>query len=183
VVQLGPRLAWLTDIHLNFVSAARAAQMCDEVLAAEPDAVLLGGDIGEATDLVRWLDFLDARLPVPIYFVLGNHDFYHGRFAQVHHDVAECVAQAEHLVWLERSEAVELTERCCLVGHGGWGDARLGDYDHTRMRISDFMVIGDLMRLDHDTRRERLNALGDEAAEHLRRVLPPASSATPRCCC
>jgi len=46
------RLGWLTDIHLNFVSLAKREEfyltLCDQKL----DALLLGGDIGEADSVL-----------------------------------------------------------------------------------------------------------------------------------
>ena len=72
------RLAWLTDLHLNFVTPGHVDRLCRAVREAGADAVLLGGDIGEAPDVVEHLEGLDARLGLPIYFVLGNHDFYRG---------------------------------------------------------------------------------------------------------
>ena len=48
--------AWLTDIHLNFVWDRKIAgafetehgHLIEEVLATDPDALLVGGDIAEA---------------------------------------------------------------------------------------------------------------------------------------
>jgi len=69
------RLAWLTDLHLNFVTPGHVDRLCRAVRDAGADAVLLGGDVGEAPDVVEHLEGLDARLGLPLYFVLGNHDF------------------------------------------------------------------------------------------------------------
>ncbi len=53
------RAVWLTDIHLNFLcDRDRAAfddehrLFVDEVLAAIPDAILIGGDIAEGPELL-----------------------------------------------------------------------------------------------------------------------------------
>ena len=43
------RLAWVTDIHLNFLRPPAAKAFYEQICAGEPDAVLVGGDIGEAT--------------------------------------------------------------------------------------------------------------------------------------
>src|SRR4051794_3131170 len=47
------RLAWLTDVHLNFVPRDRIDALCRDIAAAGADAVLLGGDIAEAPDVVE----------------------------------------------------------------------------------------------------------------------------------
>ena len=104
------RLAWLTDLHLNFVTPGRVDRLCRAVRDAGADAVLLGGDIGEAPDVVGHLEGLDARLGLPLYFVLGNHDFYRGPSpASAPRSAALCAAARLH--WLPDAGVVALTPR------------------------------------------------------------------------
>ncbi|MFO0866970.1 MAG: hypothetical protein U0744_20400 [Gemmataceae bacterium] len=49
------RLAWLTDIHLNFVDRPGVETLLRELRDACPDAVLIGGDIAEADSVFRFL--------------------------------------------------------------------------------------------------------------------------------
>jgi predicted MPP superfamily phosphohydrolase len=72
------RLAWLTDIHLNFVSPGDVVVLVQQVHENCPEAVIVGGDIGEADSFGGFLRRLVELLELPIYFVLGNHDYYHG---------------------------------------------------------------------------------------------------------
>lgn len=44
------RLAWLTDIHLNFVDAAALPPFLESI-AQRADAVAISGDIGESQDV------------------------------------------------------------------------------------------------------------------------------------
>jgi hypothetical protein len=81
------------------------------------------------------------------------------------------------LHWLEtESIPVRLTVDTCLVGHGCWGDARLGDFAGTRVHLNDFVQIRDLAGRPWDALGQRLGELGDEAAAHLRAVLPAAAA-------
>src|SRR5688500_5440486 len=77
------RVAWLTDIHLNFLRPPEREHFLARVADARPDAVLLSGDIGEAHDVVAFLRQIALAWPFPIYFVLGNHDFYFGSIDDV----------------------------------------------------------------------------------------------------
>jgi hypothetical protein len=63
-----------------------------------------------------------------------------------------------------------------LVGHEGWGDARLGNFAGSQVFLPDFITIKDLAGVYHDRRllRQRLEALGDESADYFARVLPEA---------
>jgi predicted MPP superfamily phosphohydrolase len=49
----------------------------------EADCFAITGDIGEARSIERYLRLLESSLQRPIYFVLGNHDFYHGSIVLV----------------------------------------------------------------------------------------------------
>ena len=55
------RLAWLTDLHLNFVTPRHVERLCRSVIDTGADAVLLSGDIGEAHDLESQLETLDRK--------------------------------------------------------------------------------------------------------------------------
>ena len=70
------RVVWLTDIHLNFIGHDRIEAFCRDICAVRPNAILISGDIGEAANVDGYLQRLEASLQMPIYFVLGNHDYY-----------------------------------------------------------------------------------------------------------
>lgn len=169
------RLAWLTDLHLNFADPQGIGALCRSVLAEGADAVFLTGDIAEAPDVVGHLEGLDARLGLPLYFVLGNHDFYRGSITEGRTAVADLCARSPRLCWLPRAGVVGLTPETGLVGHDGWADGRLGDFaGSSDLLLNDFRFIAELTGLDKGSRLERLHVLGDEAAAHLRAVLPDA---------
>lgn len=167
------RLAWATDIHLNFVQPQEAVALCRRVRESGVEALLLGGDIAEAPTLAEWLALLDRELGLPVYFVLGNHDFYRGAIEDVRKTAAS-LSQRSRLRWLGSVRHVPLTSKTGLIGHDGWADARLGDYENSTVVLSDFTLISDLRGLDRGALRRRLGELGDEAADHFRRALPEA---------
>jgi predicted phosphohydrolase len=169
------RLAWLTDIHLNFAEPRAIDSLFRDVLDHEVDAVLIGGDIGEAPDVEEYLGQLHDRLGLPIYFVLGNHDYYRGSVAGVRARIRELCARTPNLHWLPDSGVVELSPATALVGHDGWADGRLGSYEWSDVFLNDYWLIEDLSAMSPAERLERLHALGDEAAAHLRAVLPDAA--------
>jgi hypothetical protein len=121
----------------------------------------------------------------PCYFVLGNHDYYRGSIADTRFYVAQLVGEVKNLVYLNLTGVVELTPHTALVGHDGWGDARLGDFDGSNVILNDFLLIDELRcwredrTLDKPALRQVLEALGDEAAKHLTAVLPVAAEKYP----
>ncbi len=168
------RVVWLTDIHLNFLSDLRIAAFLAEVAAARPDAVLIGGDIGEAHNVCDYLGLLRASLSAPIYFVLGNHDFYHGSVRATRERVAQFCEEHSGLHYLTVESFHKLSPHVGIVGHDGWADGRLGDYSRSLVRMLDWKLIDELQPHDRQTRWEVLKGLADEAAAHLRCTLPAA---------
>jgi 3',5'-cyclic AMP phosphodiesterase CpdA len=168
------RLVWVTDIHLNFVSVTEVEEFCHRIASERPDAVLVGGDIAEAPDVADYLRLLANRIERPVYFVLGNHDFYFGSIANVRSSAAELTRQSEWLRYLPSCGVVELTENSCLIGHDAWGDGLIGDYAGSRVMLNDYLLIEELTGLDQETRLRKLNALGAEAADYLGSLLPDA---------
>jgi Icc protein len=168
------RLAWATDIHLNFLSPSQLEDFTWKVASAEPDAVLLTGDIAEAPTVEDYLLGFADQIKRPVYFVLGNHDFYRGSIASVREQMTALSRRHAWLRWLNDAGIVELTPGTALVGHDGWADGRLGNGMATPVLLNDFFHIEELTGLATDERFRRLAALGDEAAAHFRRVLPEA---------
>src|SRR5262249_33147056 len=142
--------------------------------ALPADAFLLTGDVGEAHDVEAHLKALDDALGRPVYFVLGNHDFYRGSIAGVQAAVRGLCRARPNLHWMPRPGAGPLTPTTALVGQGGWGDGRCGDYWGSDVELNDWALIREFVGLDRRTRLARLHWQGDEAADHFRTVVPEA---------
>jgi Icc protein len=168
------RIVWLTDLHLNFLSDAQVGEFFEHVAADLPDALLVGGDIGESPTICDYLERMHSAISAPIYFVLGNHDYYFGSIVETRQRVAQFCAQRPRLHYLTCEDVVPLTAHVALVGHDGWADGRLGDYPRSLVVMNDHKLIAELSPLDKQARWDVLQALGDEAASHFRRVLPLA---------
>jgi predicted phosphohydrolase len=168
------KLAWLTDLHLNFLEDDRIASFCADLATTKADAFAITGDIAHARNLIVCLEQLAEVLPRPIYFVLGNHDFYHGSIPEIRSRVeAACIA-SRNLHWMPRSGVIPLTTQTCLVGHDGWADGCLGNYERSDVELNDFHLIRELTGLNRAERLKKIQDLGDEAAAHLCSVLPDA---------
>ena len=172
------RIAWLTDIHLNFLLAEQVREFLLSVARLRADAVLVSGDIAEAYNICDYLEMMRELVGAPIYFVLGNHDYYHGSIAEVRQQVTQLCAERPGLTFLTAAGAVPLTPHVTLVGHDGWADARAGNFDRSLVQMMDYRLIADLTGLDKPSRRQMLEQLGDEAAAHIRQVLPDALART-----
>jgi Icc protein len=164
-------LAWLTDIHLNFLEPPPVAAFLDRVRATTAAAVLLTGDISYARDVAHRLEQMDEAIGRPIYFVLGNHDYYGGSIQTVREEVRRLCRERPNLHYLTGAEPIELAPGVGLVGHDGWADARLGDYERSYVMMNDYKLIAELADMTKADRWSVLNALGDRAADELRPAL------------
>lgn len=179
------RLAWMTDVHLNFLEPARRHEFLESV-QQQADAFVISGDIAESPSIYGILGEIDHVLRKPVYFVLGNHDFYRGAIGTIRGEVTDVAERLEWLTYLTATGVVELTQQTALVGHDGWADARLGDFDGSDVILNDYVTIRDLFKwrdefdLDKPVLQEILNELGDEAARHFERVLQQAVAKYPR---
>jgi 3',5'-cyclic-AMP phosphodiesterase len=185
------RLAWLTDLHLNFVAQEQIPQLAAEIQKANPSALLIGGDLGEASSWDSYLDELDRLLELPIYFVLGNHDYYGSSLHQVRERARQITESSDRLSWLPASGIHSLDSRTALVGHGGWGDARAGAFQQSKVLLNDYFLITELRHaaaipegiktwwgepsaILNRGLESQLQELGEETARHFREVVPKA---------
>ena len=179
------RLAWATEIHLDHATESARRRFC-EAVNERADTLVITGDIAESHILGTSLRMLAELTGLPVYFVLGNHDFYRGSVAATRRIVGYVVNDTPGLVYLSQAGVVELTPRTALVGHDGWGDGRLGNLDGSEEILNDFLLIDelrcwrDMHTLDKPALRRALAALGDEAAAYLKSVLIPAAEKHPR---
>ena len=158
------RATWLTDIHLNFLRPHALAQFYARVKAEAPDALLVTGDIAEADSVGKFLVEL-AEL-APVYFVLGNHDYYRSTIRVVRDEVQRASPRA---TWLPAHEAMQISDGVVMLGVDGWGDARCGDLA-SRVQLSDWNRIEDFRRYKEDVpgRIALLQRLGNNEARSLR---------------
>ncbi len=168
------RIVWATDIHLNFLRPRKRADFFESIRSEHSDAVFISGDIAEAPCLQELLREMQQAIDVPLYFVLGNHDFYHGSIETVRREIqAWCLTQSG-LHYLSALGPIELTPKTVLVGHDGWGDGRFGNYEQSPVRLTDQELIRDFQGLNRDAVLAKLHALGEESATYLRAVLSEA---------
>jgi 3',5'-cyclic AMP phosphodiesterase CpdA len=179
------RVAWLTDLHLEFVESPGIEALAGRVREARVDAALIGGDTAHAADVVEHLERLGMLLRIPIFFVLGNHDYYGSSIAAVRAKVNDFVNRTRNLTWLTAVGRVSLTAETALIGDDGWGDCGFGDALGTPVVLNDFLLIDELRVADpvelveqRAGSRERLLAalrqLGEESAAHLHDALTQA---------
>ncbi|MFA6409727.1 MAG: metallophosphoesterase [Gammaproteobacteria bacterium] len=139
-------LAWLTDIHLNFLEGAERLNFYKKIIKTHCDAVLITGDIAEAPSLVAILSEMADQISKPIYFVLGNHDYYRGQIDEVRKTLTRLTKIHTQLFWLPASSMQQLDKETILLGQDSWADGQLGDYKNSTVSLYDSVLIADLFQ-------------------------------------
>ncbi|MCK4608808.1 MAG: metallophosphoesterase [Gammaproteobacteria bacterium] len=135
---------WLTDIHLNVLSKDERIAFYQQVIKTKSDAILITGDIADATSLNPVLTEMANTLKKPIYFVLGNHDYYHSEIKKVEVEIKKLCGKNSLLHWLSIEHQISFNNNTLLLGQDGWADGRCGDYQNSRIILNDRRLIYDL---------------------------------------
>jgi predicted MPP superfamily phosphohydrolase len=168
------RLVWSTDLHFDASDRTQYRLLFDLVNAHEPDAVLIGGDISNGASSLIHLTNLSKKIDKPFYFVLGNHDFYYGSITVIRNEAKKLSSEIPSLHYLTCNGIIPLSEQTALIGHDGWSDAKAGDYFNSDVMLNDYYFIEELKRLNQEERFQKLNELGEEAANYLKQNLVKA---------
>ena len=162
------RLAWLTDIHLEVLSDSDFDTFMGTIRAENPTGLFISGDIATAPTISNYLKRMLTALDMPIYFVLGNHDFYGSDFDAVHAEIRTLHNTHDKLIWMPEAGIVELNANTALVGHGGWSDGEYGDFMASSIMLNDHIQITSLITTDKAERFRKVQALGRKFAESLK---------------
>lgn len=119
----------------------------------------------------------------PIYFVLGNHDYYRGEINKVQEEITTLTQIYPQLFWLPASGIQILNNSIILLGQDGWADGRFGDYQNSWVVLNDSRMIVDLYQakmLGKSKLLEKMQQLADKDAVQLQNVLAQAVVKSPK---
>ena len=166
------KLVWMTDIHLEFITAPYFVHIMKQVRETQAEGLIITGDISNAYQLITDLKNLSDSVDFPIYFVLGNHDYYSGSFSRVTNRVRRLTRSVKNLKWLTVEDAIELTPTTCIIGHDGWYDGGYGNYSDSGVVLRDFSHINDLVGKDKYARLRKFEEKAIAAVRYLERQIP-----------
>ena len=119
----------------------------------------------------------------PIYFILGNHDYYRGTIKEVRETLTALSKTHDQLFWLPATGIQSLPHDTILLGQDGWADGRLGDYQNSRISLNDSRMIADLFQekiLGRFQLVEKMQQLADVDAFALQNDLAQAIEQHPK---
>lgn len=161
------KFIWVTDPHFDHVAASDRDDFLASLRDQQADGIFLTGDIAEGDEVAVMLRRLAAEAGLPVYFVLGNHDFYGKTIAATRRDVVAVTREDQRLDYLTDGQPIRLGESVYLIGDDGWGDGTVGDYEASPIRLRDFAMIDDFVQMPPERWRDQIAQLGRESAERL----------------
>lgn len=164
------KICWLSDLHLDRAEPDARDALLKQLQHEDFDRAIITGDIATAEFLAEELERLaDACGNKPLYFTLGNHDFYGSSLSQTYANVNKLCAKVPNLHHLQDSGIVELNRTTALVGHHGWPDARAGWGRDTIIKSPDHSNIEDFQKLSDPQCFTKMESLGRQSTDHIRK--------------
>lgn len=181
--ELKMKLLWLTDIHLNFLDETQRLFFYQDIVKIKNDGLIISGDIAEASSVAMIMQEMSKQINKPVYFVLGNHDYYGGDINQVRAQMRKLMQTEPLLHWLPGCGVMYLERDIALIGQDGWADGRLGDYHNSSVVLNDSRMIADLFQrkiLGKYNLLKKMQQLADEDANQLKKDLEDAIRQCPK---
>ena len=116
----------LTDLHLNFLKKEELLKFYNDLNQFDCDGIFITGDTSTGSQLIKHISALAKNVNKTIYFVLGNHDFYHSSFKETEKNICKLTDFHSNLKYLTKKKVIQLTTKTALIGHAGWHDGRWG---------------------------------------------------------
>ena len=133
-----------SDLHLDHVTPTERAEFIERVkrVCSDPNTVLLlTGDLTQNKTLYEHIDLVSQACAGRVLYVLGNHDFWGGSFADANTTLRPHGRPDGHAVFLDLVERINLEDDLCVVGDSGWYDGRNGEQGNPRFIMNDWFYI------------------------------------------
>lgn len=167
-------LYWMTDLHLDAMPAEKWQNFFRMLANESFEALLIGGDVFNGINSLKVIKEIESLIERPLYFVLGNHDFYYGSIEKIRKLAKALAFKTRNLYYLTYTSPIALTSDVALVGHDGWSDAQTGNFLASTIVLNDYLFIDELKNIKGRDLQEKLKELGAEAAQRAQKALSEA---------
>jgi len=179
------KIVMCSDLHINFIrqkddwekrDEQYIKHFCSKIIAENPLCIVITGDTSEYPTLDLDLKLIQKYTNnIPIYFILGNHDFYHGSIAKTKQKARDITLLSNNkIVWLEENGIIKLTDKSCLIGADGFYDVYAGLAEYSTLNMSDFHLIEDFRFKHHLNRISLCRQLAQQSADIIERMVEEA---------
>jgi predicted phosphohydrolase len=150
---------WLSDLHLEFHQQSDIQKFILSLRYYDASAIFITGDTNISTDIVSSIKEIRYGSDLPVYFICGNHDFYHSSISSIRADLAEI--DDTFIFYMHNLPFLKISEKTAIIGYDGWYDGELGDYANSDVRLNDFNYIKELTNLTKEQLLIQMRYLSD----------------------
>lgn len=159
------RIGWCTDIHLDVLERYEIRDFARSIAKKEYDLVLLTGDISTFDNLKQDLAEMDPFMNCPVFFTLGNHDYYGTSLDFAGEEVKNW--EFKNMLHLPSQGPIELVGfNTHLVGVDNLYDGGSGN-PRAEMSLMDFAVIWDFVAKSWKDRKQTMKDFAYESNMHM----------------
>lgn len=134
------KLLHVTDLHLDYSTKFEYDSFLSKVKARDFDCMVVSGDTCDGAYTDRHIAKLHKDIgKKPIYFVLGNHDYYNTSVEYAQTKAAGVTVGT----YLTMSKPIQLHKDVVIVGDDGFYDGVHGEGARTTVQLLDFKRISD----------------------------------------
>lgn len=156
---------WITDPHLNNLLPWQKYSFNSIIKKEQPTGIYLTGDISNGIWIKYDLKML-AKIGVPVYFVLGNHEYFWSSIDAIHNKVRKVCDQYKNLIWLDDRDVVEINEETAVIGTRGWFDNDLGAPKWLRWKFEPW-IIKDFVKLSFKDQQLKFKELAGDSCRQI----------------
>jgi 3',5'-cyclic-AMP phosphodiesterase len=171
--------AWATDIHLDLLRGDqhRLIHFGESLVERNPTGIFLSGYLSVTKELVYHLSALERITQRPIYFVLGNHDYFGGNIENVRKRMHDLTNVSPFLRYLPTIPYVALSQSTAVIGHDCWYDANYADGNRSSFNMMDWTAIQDFTLVNgaKSTIIELARKLAHEGVLHIQNGIKQAT--------
>lgn len=115
---------WCSDIHLNHASNGTKRKFL-KAISDSNCSIFITGDISDGFGLVDHLKQISKACKKTVYFVSGNHDFYHSDFNTIDYRLKYITGECPNLVYVPHQGIVQLNSDTCVIASESWYDGKI----------------------------------------------------------
>lgn len=178
-----PDFLWMTDIHMDAIIKDKTRRkFLQSIRESQAKYIFITGDISicerhpkkKVPRLFHHLEMLsEAAGDRPVYFVLGNHDYWGTSIKDVREIMTRIHEKFPNMIWLSSQTPIMLDETA-LVGHDGWYDGRNGAGWNSRGALNDWNFIFEFIQEKAKSKNDMwklMEDLSNSATEFVKRNL------------
>lgn len=154
---------WLTDLHLDMAEEDRVDDLLEQLKQKSCKGIFITGDIGEQGTFASFLRKIKNSSQAPVYFILGNHDYYGNSIAQIQEEAKILSETSKNLFCLSELDPISCDD-FALIGLHNFNDGRDGNFEESQVWLRDYSEIEEFISLTPQELQLKLQNLGQQTS-------------------